>query len=79
MRILRSFRLPDVGEEATIHHEGQDILINVNMLNDIRKLGFGNYGSVMLVEVENHPDIKMAVKVFMKIQSNISIIRLTFL
>lgn len=57
------FRLPDVGEEATIHHEGQEILINVNMLNDIRKLGFGNYGSVMLVEVENHPDIKMAVKV----------------
>lgn len=33
------------------------------MLNDIRKLGFGNYGSVMLVEVENYPEIKMAVKV----------------
>lgn len=33
------------------------------MLNDVQKLGFGNYGSVMLVEVENHPDIKMAVKV----------------
>lgn len=61
--ILECHRLPDVGEEATIHHEGQDILISVNMLNDIRKLGFGNYGSVMLVEVENHPDIKMAVKV----------------
>jgi hypothetical protein len=33
------------------------------MLNDIRRLGFGNYGSVMLAEVENHPEIKMAVKV----------------
>jgi hypothetical protein len=33
------------------------------MLNDIRKLGFGNYGSVMLAEVQNHPEIKMAVKV----------------
>ena len=36
------------------------------MINDIRKLGFGNYGSVMLAEVENHPDIKMAVKVCWK-------------
>ena len=61
--LFDGFRLPDVGEEATIHHEGQDIVINVNMLNDIRKLGFGNYGSVMLVEVNEHPDIKMAVKV----------------
>jgi hypothetical protein len=33
------------------------------MLNYIRKLGFGNYGRVMLAEVENHPEIKMAVKV----------------
>ena len=33
------------------------------MLNDIRKLGFGNYGSVMLAEVKDHPEIKMAVKV----------------
>ena len=33
------------------------------MLHEIRKLGSGNYGSVMLVEVENHPELKMAVKV----------------
>lgn len=56
-------RLPDIGEEATIHYNGQEVIISVNMLNDIRKLGSGNYGSVMLVEVENHPEIKMAVKV----------------
>ena len=36
------------------------------MLNDIRRLGFGNYGSVMLAEVQNHPEIKMAVKVRLK-------------
>jgi hypothetical protein len=35
------------------------------MLTDIRKLGFGNYGSVMLAEVKNHPEIKMAVKVYL--------------
>ena len=52
-----------MGEEATITHDGKEITINVGMLNDIRKLGSGNYGSVMLVEVENHPEIKMAVKV----------------
>ena len=52
-----------MGEEATINHDGQEVTINVNMLNEIRKLGFGNYGSVMLVEVQNHPEIKMAVKV----------------
>lgn len=70
MFFLGYFRLPDVGEEATIHHEDQEIIINVNMLNDIRKLGFGNYGSVMLVEVNDHPDIKMAVKVgFILIES----------
>jgi hypothetical protein len=57
------FRLPDVGEEATINYNGEEVTINVHMLNDIRKLGFGNYGSVMLAEVENHRDIKMAVKV----------------
>lgn len=58
-----SLRLPDVGEEAIIEHDGKEVSINVNMLNDVRKLGFGNYGSVMLAEVENHPEIKMAVKV----------------
>jgi hypothetical protein len=58
-----------VGEEATIHHNGQDVVISVNMLHDIRKLGWGNYGSVMLVEVENHPEIKMAVKVSTSISS----------
>ncbi len=57
------FRLPDVGEEAIINYDGKEVPINVNMLNDIRKLGFGNYGSVMLAEVQNHPEIKMAVKV----------------
>ncbi len=62
--IIDCFRLPDVGEEAIIIHDGKEVPINVNMLNDIRKLGFGNYGSVMLVEVENHPEIKMAVKVY---------------
>jgi len=57
-----TYMLPDVGEEAAIDHNGEMITINVNMLNDIRRLGFGNYGSVMLAEVENHPDLKMAVK-----------------
>jgi len=38
------------------------------MLNDIRKLGSGNYGSVMLVEVDKHPEIRMAVKVKLKFQ-----------
>jgi hypothetical protein len=56
--------MPDVGEEAVIDHNGKEVPINVSMLHDIRKLGFGNYGSVMLVEVENHPEIKMAVKVY---------------
>lgn len=57
------FSLPDVGEEAVINYNGTEVAINVNMLNDIRKLGFGNYGSVMLVEVDKHPEIRMAVKV----------------
>ena len=61
--ILIDFRLPDVGEEAKIHFGGEEITINVSMLTDIQKLGFGNYGSVMLAEVQNHPHIKMAVKV----------------
>ena len=52
-------RLPDVGEEATIHFEGQELTINVGMLIEIKKLGSGNYGSVMLVEVKKHPEIKM--------------------
>lgn len=46
-----------------IHYNGRDVTINVDMLVDIKKLGFGNYGSVMLAEVKNHEDIKMAVKV----------------
>ncbi|CAF1081704.1 unnamed protein product [Adineta ricciae] len=57
-----TYMLPDVGEEAVINYNGEDVTINVNKLIDIRKLGFGNYGSVMLAEVENHRDIKMAVK-----------------
>ncbi|CAF1440946.1 unnamed protein product [Rotaria sp. Silwood1] len=57
-----TYILPDVGEEATINYNGKEVTINVNMLNDIRKLGFGNYGSVMLAEVQNQPEIKMAVK-----------------
>ncbi|CAF4512854.1 unnamed protein product [Rotaria magnacalcarata] len=57
-----TYMLPDVGEEATINYDGKVVTINVNMLNDIRKLGFGNYGSVMLAEVKDHPEIKMAVK-----------------
>jgi mitogen-activated protein kinase kinase 3 len=57
-----TYLLPDVGEEAIINYDGKEVPINVNMLNDIRKLGFGNYGSVMLAEVQNHPEIKMAVK-----------------
>lgn len=55
--------MPDVGEEATIDYNGKVVTINVNMLIDIKKLGIGNYGSVMLAEVQNHPEIKMAVKV----------------
>ncbi|CAF4182160.1 unnamed protein product, partial [Rotaria sp. Silwood2] len=57
-----TYMLPDIGEEATIDYNGERVTINVNMLNDIQKLGFGNYGSVMLAEVQNHPEIKMAVK-----------------
>jgi hypothetical protein len=56
-------RLLDVGEEATIKHDGQEITINVNMLRDIKQLGAGYYGCVMLVEVDQHPDVRMAVKV----------------
>lgn len=52
-----------MGEEAVIHHNGKDVTINVDMLVDIKKLGSGNYGSVMLAEVKKHEDIKMAVKV----------------
>jgi len=62
------FSLPDVGEEAVINYNGTEVAINVNMLNDIRKLGSGNYGSVMLVEVDKHPEIRMAVKVKLKFQ-----------
>jgi len=57
-----TYLLPDVGEEAVINYNGTEVAINVNMLNDIRKLGSGNYGSVMLVEVDKHPEIRMAVK-----------------
>ncbi|CAF1463004.1 unnamed protein product [Adineta steineri] len=57
-----TYMLPDVGEEATINYNGEEVTINVQNLIDIRKLGFGNYGSVMLAEVQNHRDIKMAVK-----------------
>lgn len=60
--------MPDVGEEAVINYNGTEVAINVNMLNDIRKLGSGNYGSVMLVEVDKHPEIRMAVKVKLKFQ-----------
>jgi hypothetical protein len=63
--------LPDVGEEAIINHEGKEVPVNVNMLHDIRKLGSGNFGTVMLVEVENHPEIKMAVKVHILLLSMI--------
>ncbi|CAF0742123.1 unnamed protein product [Rotaria sp. Silwood1] len=58
-----TYTLPDVGEETTFDYQGTPINISVQSLIETKRLGFGSFGFVRLVEVKDHPDIKMAVKV----------------
>lgn len=58
-----TYQLPDISDSATIEHQGKNITLKKSMLLEIRILGRGNYAeNVMLCEVENHPDLRMAVK-----------------
>ncbi|CAF0919823.1 unnamed protein product [Didymodactylos carnosus] len=54
--------MPDVKDEAILNYNGQQLTINVQMLNDLERLGTGCFGNVMLVDVVDHPEIKMAIK-----------------
>ncbi|CAF3489296.1 unnamed protein product [Rotaria sp. Silwood2] len=58
-----SYKLSDVGEEATFDYKGTPITISVQSLIESQELGSGNFGTVMLTEIKEHPQIKMAVKV----------------
>ena len=53
----------DVSEEGTFSHGGQTITVQVDTLIEIRALGWGHFGNVMLAEVKNYPGFQMAVKV----------------
>ncbi|CAF1127722.1 unnamed protein product [Rotaria sordida] len=57
-----SYKLLDVGEEAIFDYQGRPINISANSLIEIRELGSGNFGTVMLAEVKGHSEIKIAVK-----------------
>ncbi|CAF2698604.1 unnamed protein product [Rotaria sp. Silwood2] len=57
-----SYKLSDVGEEATFDYKGTPITISVQLLIESQELGSGNFGTVMLTEIKEHPQIKMAVK-----------------
>ncbi|CAF0928417.1 unnamed protein product [Adineta steineri] len=52
----------EVGEDAKLKYQEQSITINTSMLVEIRRLGFGNFGYVMLTEVQDCPGLQMAVK-----------------
>ncbi len=58
--ILRAL---DVSEEGTFSYGTQTITVHVDTLIEIRALGWGHFGNVMLAEVRNYSGFQMAVKV----------------
>ncbi|CAF4746194.1 unnamed protein product, partial [Rotaria socialis] len=58
-----SYTLLDLGEEAIFDYQGVTINLALQALIEIKILGSGNFGDVMLTEIRGHPEIKMAVKV----------------
>ena len=59
-----NFRMPEITESFTLLHNEQQLTINGDNLEELRLLGRGNFSpNVMLCQVKNHPELKMAVKV----------------